>query len=50
MLHVAKPKHRSQESTMSLLELYCHVDTFCHTFLPQWDQQLRAHGQRCMKK
>lgn len=31
---------------MSLLELFYHVDTFCHAFLPQWDQQLRAHGQR----
>lgn len=31
---------------MSLLELFCHVDAFCQTFLPQWDQQLRAHGQR----
>jgi transposase len=29
---------------MSLLELFCHVDTFCHVFLPQWDQVLRAHG------
>jgi hypothetical protein len=31
---------------MSLLELFCHVDTFCHAFLPSWDQQLRTHGQR----
>lgn len=31
---------------MSLLELFCHVDTFCQAFLPQWDQELRTHGQR----
>ena len=30
---------------MSGLELFCHVDAFCETFLPQWDHQLRAHGQ-----
>ena len=35
---------------MSLLELYCHVDTFCHAFLPQWDQQLRQHGQRTRQR
>ncbi len=31
---------------MSVLELFCHVDTFCHAFLPHWNQELRAHGQR----
>ena len=31
---------------MSLLELFCHVDAFCQSFLTQWDQALRAHGQR----
>jgi hypothetical protein len=31
---------------MSLLELFCHVDTFCQSFLPHWNQKLRAHGQR----
>ena len=31
---------------MSLLELYCHVDTFCHTFLPMWQHELHAHGQQ----
>ncbi len=35
---------------MSLLELYCHVDTFCHGFLPHWNQQLRAHGQRTRRR
>lgn len=35
---------------MSLLELYCHVDTFCHTFLPQWDHLLRAHSQRTRRR
>jgi hypothetical protein len=31
---------------MSLLELFCHVDTFCQQFLPQWEQILRTTGQR----
>jgi transposase len=31
---------------MSLLELYCHVDTFCHTFLPMWHHELHIHGQQ----
>ncbi len=31
---------------MSLLELLCHVDTFCQHFLPQWEQVLRTSGQR----
>lgn len=35
---------------MSLLELFCHVDAFCEQFLPQWDQQLRAHGQRVRQR
>ena len=35
---------------MSLLELFCHVDTFCQTLLPQWDQQLLAHGQRSRRR
>ncbi len=35
---------------MSLLELFCHVDAFCHTFLPDWDRQLRAHGQRSRRR
>ncbi|MDP9314845.1 MAG: IS982 family transposase [Chloroflexota bacterium] len=35
---------------MSLLELFCHVDGFCHTFLPQWDQALRAHGERSRRR
>lgn len=35
---------------MSLLELFCHVDTFCETFLPQWDQTLRTHGQRVRRR
>ncbi len=21
--------------------MFCHVDAFCHTLLPQWDQALR---------
>ncbi len=35
---------------MSLLELFCHVDTFCQSFLPEWDRQLRAHGQRSRQR
>jgi len=30
---------------MSLLELFCDVDTFCSAFMPHWEQQLRLHGQ-----
>ena len=35
---------------MSLLELFCYVDTFCQAFLPQWNQQVRAHGQRVRQR
>jgi hypothetical protein len=35
---------------MSLLELFCDVDTFCHTFLPHWERELRAHGQRARQR
>ena len=35
---------------MSLLELFCHVDTFCQSFLPHWDQELRTHGQRARRR
>ena len=35
---------------MSLLELFCHVDTFCQTFLPAWDMELRTHGQRTRQR
>ncbi len=35
---------------MSLLELFCDVDTFCHTFLPHWAGELRAHGQRTRQR
>lgn len=31
---------------MSLLKLFYHVDTFCQTFLPQWEHQLRQQDQR----
>ena len=30
----------------SLLELFCDVDDFCKVFLPIWDQQLLANGQK----
>ncbi len=50
MLCIAKHAAYHEESTMSLLELYCHVDAFCHAFLPSWDQQLRAHGQRSRRR
>ncbi len=29
---------------MSLLELFCHVDDFCRTFVPQWQQMQLASG------
>ncbi len=35
---------------MSFLELFYHVDTFCQTFLPQWEQQLRQQGQRTRQR
>jgi len=35
---------------MRLLELFCHVDPFCHAFLPQWDQALRTQGQRSRRR
>jgi len=35
---------------MSLLQLFYHVDTFCQTFLPQWDQELRAHRQPARRR
>ena len=30
----------------SLLELFCDVDDFCKRFLPIWNQQLLASGQK----
>lgn len=35
---------------MSLLELFCHVDQFCSTFLPHWEQELQAQGQRSRRR
>ncbi len=35
---------------MSLLELFCHADTFCQTFLPTWEQALRTQGQRVRQR
>lgn len=35
---------------MSLLELFCHVDEFCQSFLPQWEQLQRIHGQRTRQR
>jgi len=29
---------------MSLLELFCHVDDFCQSFLPDWEQALLQSG------
>jgi hypothetical protein len=51
MLQVAKHEVTIPRSpAMSLLELVCHVDTFCHAFLPAWNQELRAHGQRTRQR
>ncbi|GAP06441.1 hypothetical protein ATHL_01295, partial [Anaerolinea thermolimosa] len=30
----------------SLLVLFCDVDDFCQAFLPIWNQQLLASGQK----
>jgi len=35
---------------MRLLELFCDVDDFCQTFLPQWEQLQRAQGQRTRRR
>ncbi len=35
---------------MSLLELFYHVDSFCHVFLPQWEQAQRDQGQRVRRR
>jgi hypothetical protein len=35
---------------MSLLDLFCHVDAFCHTFLPHWAQCLRDDKQRARRR
>ncbi len=35
---------------MSLLELFCHVDTFCQAFLPQWEHVQRTQGQRVRRR
>jgi hypothetical protein len=43
---------------MSLLELFCHVDDFCQTFVPQWERQQlqsgskrrRRRGQLCLSE
>jgi hypothetical protein len=34
---------------MSLLELFCHVDDFCRSFIPEWQQLQLASGmiRRC---
>ena len=31
---------------MSLLELFCHVDDFCQSFLPGWERELLHSGQK----
>jgi transposase len=50
MLCIAKHAAIHTESMMSLLELFCHVDAFCSLFLPQWEQALRANGQRARRR
>jgi hypothetical protein len=35
---------------MNVLELFCHVDAFCHTCVPQWEQELPAQGQRARRR
>lgn len=31
---------------MSVLELFCHVDDFCHRFEPQWQRHQLPEGNR----
>lgn len=31
---------------MSVLELFCHVDDFCHAFEPQWQRHQLSEGKR----
>jgi transposase len=50
MLCIAKHAAHHKESAMSLLELFCHVDAFCETFLPHWEQMQRAQGQRTRRR
>jgi hypothetical protein len=35
---------------MRVLELFCHVDDFCQTFLPHWEQVQRASGQQFRRR
>jgi hypothetical protein len=46
MLCMAKHAADHQESAMSLLELFYHVDTFCQTFVPHWERAQRSRGER----
>lgn len=51
MLYVAKRKATIPRSpSMSSLELFYDVDTFCQAFLPHWHHELRAHGQRTRQR
>ena len=31
----------------NLVEKFCHIDDFCQVFMPKYQQQLVAAGQRC---
>jgi hypothetical protein len=44
IVHFQGDQTRRKVSTMSLLELYCHVDDFCQVFEPQWRQSLLQQG------
>jgi hypothetical protein len=35
---------------MSLLDLFCHVDDFCHVFLAQWETALLDHSVKCRRR
>lgn len=35
---------------MSLLDLFCHVDDFCHIFLAQWETALLTHSVKCRRR
>jgi hypothetical protein len=35
---------------MRVLALFCHVDAFCPTFLPHWEQSVRDDTQRARRR
>ena len=43
--------HTSKEPrTMSLVELFCHVDDFCQTFEPTWEHLQLSSGTKLRRR